>query len=199
MAQDERTESGTFLTEDQLRAVTIGEMHPLTEKIRVVDYDPAWPSQFDAESAKIRAALGNRAIRVEHIGSTSVPGLSAKPILDICLIVADSADEASYVPALEAAGYTLRIREPDWYQHRMFRGVDPAVNLHVYSAGCEEIERALLFRDWLRSNASDRDLYARTKRELAQRDWKYVQNYADAKTDVVREILARAVAAREGR
>jgi GrpB-like predicted nucleotidyltransferase (UPF0157 family) len=111
------------------------------------------------------------------------------------LIVADSADEPAYVPALEAAGYVLRIREPDWYEHRLFRGPDTDINLHTFSPGCAEIERMLLFRDYLRSNASDRRLYEDTKRELARQDWKYTQNYADAKTAVVEEILARA---REG-
>jgi GrpB-like predicted nucleotidyltransferase (UPF0157 family) len=108
------------------------------------------------------------------------------------LVVADSADEPSYVPALEGAGYVLRIREPDWYEHRVFKGPDTDINLHVFSPGCPEIERMLLFRDWLRGNESDRQLYERTKRELAGKDWKYVQNYADAKNQVVDEILARA-------
>jgi GrpB-like predicted nucleotidyltransferase (UPF0157 family) len=108
------------------------------------------------------------------------------------LVVADSADERAYVPALEAAGYTLCIREPDWYQHRVFKGPDTNINLHVLSAGCPEIERILVFRDWLRANRSDRELYERTKRELARRDWRYVQNYADAKTAVIEEIIARA-------
>jgi GrpB-like predicted nucleotidyltransferase (UPF0157 family) len=86
----------------------------------------------------------------------------------------------------------LRIREPDWYEHRVFKGPDTDVNLHVFSPGCPEIDRMLLFRDHLRSNESDRRLYERTKRELAQKEWKYTQNYADAKTAVVEEIIARA-------
>ncbi len=110
------------------------------------------------------------------------------------LAVADSADELAYVPGLEAAGYVLQIREPDWYEHRMFKGPDTDVNLHVFTLGCPEIDRDLLFRNWLRSNASDRQLYERTKRELARQDWKYMQNYADAKTAVVEVILARALA-----
>jgi GrpB-like predicted nucleotidyltransferase (UPF0157 family) len=121
-----------------------------------------------------------------------VPGLAAKPIIDIVLVVADTTDERAYVPALEAAGYALRIREPDWYEHRMFRERETNVNLHVFSRGCEEIEKMLVFRDWLRENAADRELYERTKRELAQQKWEYGQNYADAKSAVVAEILARA-------
>ncbi len=105
----------------------------------------------------------------------------AKPIIDILLVVADSADEPSYVRALEGAGYVLRIREPDWQQHRLFKGPDTNINLHVFTEGSEEVQRTLLLRDWLRTNKADRELYARTKRELAIKKRKYVQNYADAK------------------
>jgi GrpB-like predicted nucleotidyltransferase (UPF0157 family) len=155
-----------------------------------------WPRLFEREAERIRAALGERVVLLEHVGSTSVPGLAAKPKIDILLAVADSADEPSYVPALEGAGYVLYLREPDWFEHRVFKGPDTDINLHVFSQGCPEIDRMLLFRGWLRSNAADRQLYERTKRELAQRNWKYVQNYADAKTAVVEEILARAQASK---
>jgi len=125
-----------------------------------------------------------------------VPGLAAKPIIDVTLVVADSRAEDAYAPALEAAGYVLRIREPEWYEHRMFKGPDTDTNLHVFSDGCPEIDRMVMFRDWLRSNASDRDLYARTKLALARKEWTYVQNYADAKTQVIEEIMERAGVAR---
>jgi GrpB-like predicted nucleotidyltransferase (UPF0157 family) len=178
--------------EEQIKAATIGE---LKEWIPVVlaEYDSAWPQLFEREADRIRAALGEAALQIEHVGSTAVPGLAAKPIIDINLVVVDSADEDAYVPALEAAGYVLRVREPEWYEHRMLRGDEPRVNLHVYSTGCEEVERMRVFRDRLRVNADDRALYERTKMELAAKEWKYVQNYADAKTEVVREILARAI------
>jgi GrpB-like predicted nucleotidyltransferase (UPF0157 family) len=179
-------------TEEELRAVTIGALQPHNGAVLIVDYDPEWPRQFAVEAARIRAALGERALLLEHVGSTSVPGLAAKPILDILLAVPDSADESSYVPDLERAGYVLRTREPEWFQHRVLKGVEPAVNLHVFSPGCPETERMLLMRDWLRTHEDDRALYETTKRELAQRTWKYVQNYADAKTAVVEAILARA-------
>lgn len=181
-------------TEEELRAATVGPLQPLTGKVFIVDYDPDWPRQFAAEADKIRAALGDRVLLLEHAGSTSVPGLAAKPIIDIVLVVRDSSDEAAYVPPLEVTGYVLRNREPKWYEHRVLKGVAPAVNLHVFSSGCPETERMLLMRDWLRTHAEDRNLYERTKRELAQRTWKYTQNYADAKTPVVQEILARAAA-----
>jgi GrpB-like predicted nucleotidyltransferase (UPF0157 family) len=155
-------------------------------------YDPKWPGLFDREADRIRTALGIRVLRIEHAGSTAVPGLAAKPVIDIILVVSDSADEIAYLPALESAGYTLRIREPDWHEHRMFKGPDTDVNLHVFSLGCPEVDRMLMFRDWLRGNPADRDLYARAKLKLAQQEWEHVQNYADAKTSVIEEILTRA-------
>lgn len=180
------------MTEEQLRVTTVGELAPLVGHIQIVDYDPAWPRLFEREAERIQVVLGDRALLIEHAGSTSVPGLAAKPIIDVLLVVADSADESTYAPALEAAGYVLRIREPDWHEHRLFKGPDTDINLHVFSLGSTEINRMLLFRNWLRGNASDRQLYESTKRELASKDWKYTQNYADAKTTVVEEILARA-------
>lgn len=96
------------------------------------------------------------------------------------------------MPALEAAGYTLRIREPEWLEHRLFKGPDTDINMHVFSAGAPEIERMLRFRDWLRANEADRERYASAKRDLARRAWRYVQNYADAKTEIVQEIMSRA-------
>ncbi|HEX5166459.1 MAG TPA: GrpB family protein [Thermomicrobiales bacterium] len=179
------------MSEEALQTVTIGGLQPLTAPIRIVDYDPEWPSLFEREAARITALLGDRVVALEHAGSTSVPGLAAKPIIDIVLVVADSADEAVYVPALDAAGYTLRIREPDWFEHRLLKGPDTDINLHVFSAGCPEITRMLCFRDHLRTNDADRQLYEQTKRDLAARDWKYTQNYADAKTAVVEQIIAR--------
>jgi GrpB-like predicted nucleotidyltransferase (UPF0157 family) len=161
-------------------------------RILIVDYDPKWPGVFQREAERIRTALGTRALRIEHTGSTSVPGLVAKPVIDIILEVADSRNEDSYVPALEAASYALRIRETVWYEHRMFSGPDTEINLHVFSSGCPEIDRMLMFRDWLRRSAADRELYARTKLALAQREWNHVQDYADAKTAVIEEIIARA-------
>lgn len=178
--------------EEQILAAQVGELAPLVGPILIVDYDPEWPRLFEREAERIQAVLGDRVLLIEHVGSTSVPGLAAKPRIDMLLVVADSADEPAYVPALEAAGYVLCIREPDWYEHRVFKGPDTDVNLHVFSAGCPEIDRMLLFREWLRSNGADRQLYERTKRELARKDWKYTQNYADAKTIVIEEILARA-------
>jgi GrpB-like predicted nucleotidyltransferase (UPF0157 family) len=172
--------------------VTVNERPHHDGPIVLVDYDDAWPMRFEREARHIRTALGTRALMLEHAGSTSVPGLVAKPIIDIVLAVPDSSNENDYVPALEAEGYALRIREPDWYEHRVLKKTDPSVNLHVFSADCPEIDRMVAFRDHLRANQADRELYERTKRELASQHWEYVQDYADAKTEVVEEIIARA-------
>jgi len=170
----------------------------LTGRIEIRDYDPLWPLQFEGEAVRIRAALGASTLAVDHTGSTSVPGLAAKPIIDIVLVVADSAEESAYAPALIATGYRLVVREPDWFEHRMFKSAAPAVNLHVFSAGCPEIEAVTVFRDWLRRDAADRALYAETKRRLALQDWSRVQDYADAKTEVIRDIMGRARSWRAG-
>jgi GrpB-like predicted nucleotidyltransferase (UPF0157 family) len=176
----------------RIRAATIGEPVRVDGAIELRPYDLQWPEQYRVEAERVRRVLGTRALRLEHVGSTSVPGLVAKPIIDMLLVVTDSSDEADYVPLMEAAGYTLRIREPDWYEHRLFKGPLVNINLHVFSAGCPEIGRMLGFRDHLRVNAEDRELYQRTKQELAARQWRYVQEYADAKTEVVEAIIARA-------
>jgi GrpB-like predicted nucleotidyltransferase (UPF0157 family) len=183
-------------TDEEMRAVTVGEVKYLDGPVVLVDYDPVWRRLFEREAERIRAVLGDRVVRLEHAGSTSVPGLAAKPIIDIVLVVPDSADEPAYVPALEAAGYVLRIREPDLDEHRMFRGPDTSVNVHVFSPDAAEIERMVAFRDWLRTHDEDRSLYLRTKQKLAAGTWHHVQDYADAKTAVVEEILTRALASR---
>jgi GrpB-like predicted nucleotidyltransferase (UPF0157 family) len=176
----------------QIEAISVGGKPQQSQEIVVANYDPMWPHWFESAAYRIRRALGDKVLQLDHVGSTSVRGLPAKPLIDINMVVADTTVEDAYVPPLEAIGYELRIREPDWYEHRLLRGFDPPVNLHVYNPGCEELERSLRFRDWLRTHPEDRGLYARTKRELAARQWKYVQNYADAKSEVIQEILARA-------
>lgn len=181
--------------DEDMAKTWVGPPPTLRTRIEIRDYDPEWPRLFEREAARVRSVLGDRVVRLEHAGSTSVPGLPAKPIIDMVLELPDSSDEPAYVPDMEAAGYTLVIREPEWFEHRVFKGPDTNINLHVFTAGSPEAERMLRFRDWLRSNPADLELYVRTKRELAARDWKYVQQYADAKSAVVQEIMARVDAA----
>jgi GrpB-like predicted nucleotidyltransferase (UPF0157 family) len=178
--------------QERLREVIIGEIEP--QAIVLADYDPVWPERFRQEEARIRAAVGGAALSIEHIGSTSVPGLAAKPIVDILLVVEDSANEASYLPALEEAGYVLRVREPNFDEHRMLRTPQKDVHVHVFSAGSPEIGRYLLLRDRLRQYDEERELYARTKRELATKDWPSVDHYAEAKIEIIEGIISRAAA-----
>lgn len=180
------------VSDAELQRVRLMPLTLLQGPVILVDYDPSWPVLFEREAVRIREALGAQVVRLEHAGSTSVPGLTAKPIIDILLVVHDSADEASYVPALTAAGYRLVIRDAGWFEHRLLKGPDTDINLHVFTVGAAEIDRMLRFRDRLRNDAGDRELYARTKRDLARREWRHVQHYAEAKSDVVREILERA-------
>lgn len=160
-------------------------------KIVVVAYDPAWPERFRAERRRITAALGTVVRRVDHVGSTSVPGLVAKPIVDLDVSVPDVDDEAAYLPALEAAGYVLRVREP---AHRMLRTPSLDVHVHVCTAGSDWERRHLLFRDWLREDEADRNAYAALKLSLAEREWPDTNDYAQAKGPLIAEITVRAEA-----
>jgi GrpB-like predicted nucleotidyltransferase (UPF0157 family) len=182
-------------TDEEMAAIRVsGTVTPWNNTIPLFDYDQAWPGQYAGEAAKIRAALGDGALVLEHVGSTSIPGMSAKPIIDILLGVAEPADEAAYVPALTAQDYRLHVREPGGYEHRVMKGDAPLVNLHVLPASCPEIARMVGFRDRCRAHPEEFDLYLSTKRELAARTWRHVQHYANAKSEVVEAIIARALA-----
>ena len=179
-------------SEEEIQAASVGERKRLDGTVQLAPYDPAWPAIFSREADRIRGVLGGQVILLEHVGSTSVPGLSAKPVIDMVLTVTDSSTEERYVTPLEAHGYALKVRESDWYEHRMLKLPSVDGNLHVFSSGCEEVDRMLAFRDRLRGNQTDRRLYENTKQELAARTWKYIQNYADAKSEIVEMILSRS-------
>jgi GrpB-like predicted nucleotidyltransferase (UPF0157 family) len=179
-------------TQEELDAAWIYGPPANTRPVIVVEYDPGWSELFSREEQRIREILGDTVVSVEHVGSTSVPGLFAKPIIDIDLVVANSADEETYVSQLEAAGYLLIIRERNWHEHRLLKGPDTNINLHVFSPGCPETHRHLVFRDWLRTHADDRELYGRTKLELAGREWTDSRGYTQAKDEVIDAIYLRA-------
>jgi GrpB-like predicted nucleotidyltransferase (UPF0157 family) len=186
-------------TDEEMAALRVsGKVSPHNAEIYLAPYDPNWPAQYAAEAAKIRAALGDAALVLEHVGSTSIPGLPAKPIIDIVLCVADSADEDAYAPALTAQGYRLHLREPDWEQHRVMKGEWPWVNLHVFTVGSPEVVRMLAFRDRCRTHPEELELYRETKQALAGQVWRHVQHYANAKGEVVEAIIARALEERGG-
>ena len=180
--------NSTPRSDEELQKNMVAELKPHNAPITLVEYDPSWSDLFEQEANRIRSVLGNKALQIEHVGSR----LCAKPIIDMLLVVKDSADELSYVPALESAGYILRIREPEWFEHRLFKGPDTDINLHVFSSGTSEIDRMFRFRDWLRTNDADRDKYAQVKRNLAKNKWRHVQHYADAKTSIIQKIMERA-------
>jgi GrpB-like predicted nucleotidyltransferase (UPF0157 family) len=170
----------------QLDQVLVGGLE--NRPILIVDYDPAWPARFELERDRIRRALGASALRIEHIGSTAVPGLAAKPIVDLVVGVADPED-INIGRALESVGYVVRVREPG---HRMFRTPERDVQVHVWPDSDPEIERHLCFRDRLREDSEDRAAYERLKRELAAREWEDTNEYAQAKGELVDAIVARA-------
>lgn len=178
-------------TAEQQIAGWVGGATPPSQPIVIVDPDAAWPSWFATEAARIVELLGDTAIRIEHVGSTSIPGLPAKPIIDIDLQVADSAAEDTYVPQLVQSGYRLVLREPWWNGHRMLIGPEGRFNLHVFPVGAPEPLRHLLFRDWLRSHPDDRDLYASIKRDLADSTAANPGDYNLAKNTVIDEIYTR--------
>lgn len=187
MTGKEKTTKWTVMSDEPLTTGLIGGAEK--REIKLVDFDPDWRKKFETHARVIAGVLGGSALRVEHIGSTSVPALAAKPIIDILVVVPDSRNESAYLPQLEAAGYVLRVREPDWNEHRMFRTPQKDVHIHIYSAGCPEIQRNLTFRDRLRRNIADRRRYEQTKRELAAEEWVDMNAYADAKTGVIESIL----------
>ena len=168
--------------------------HPRTG-IEVVEPDPAWPWAFATLEDAIRLALGDAVLEIEHVGSTAVPGLPAKPVIDIDLTVADSADEPAWLPALEAAGFELVIREPWWHEHRALRYDDPRCNLHVFSPGAPEPIRHKIFRDWLSEHPEDLALYRDAKLGAASESnaaGEHVMEYNARKEPVIRAIYDRA-------
>ena len=179
-------------TEDEIMVGRVGTLERLDAPVVLAEADPSWPVVAAHLIADIRRVLGPVAMLIEHAGSTSIPGLAAKPVIDLVLGVPDPADEDAYVDRLESLGYALRIREPDWHEHRLLKHSDPTVNLHVFGIGSTEIDRMLGFRDHLRTDADDLAFYLRTKRGLARRRWALMQQYADAKGEVVEQIVARA-------
>ncbi|KAI0444360.1 GrpB domain protein [Xylaria telfairii] len=162
--------------------------------LEIVEYQEEWPAMYADVEQRIRQALGERAILLQHVGSTSVPGLAAKDVIDIDLVVADPRDEESYVPDLKAAGFQFLLREPKWYQHRFFSLKKPYTNLHVFGSDSPELVRHRLFRDWLREHEDDRRRYTEVKREAAAASsavGESVQQYNNRKESALREILGR--------
>jgi GrpB-like predicted nucleotidyltransferase (UPF0157 family) len=181
-----------FAPQDMVTRAVGDRATGVTSPITISPYDPRWPAMFAAHEAAIRTAAGPVALAVEHVGSTAVPGLAAKDRLDIDLIVADPADEDTYVPLLEPAGYFLRSRDPDWYEHRCLWTANHDVNLHVFGPDCDEYLRHVIFRDWLRTHPADRDRYDAEKRRIAAEHPWDASAYITGKSTVVISILRDA-------
>jgi GrpB-like predicted nucleotidyltransferase (UPF0157 family) len=182
-------------TPEQNAVALVGERPARWDHIVIEDYDPAWAGQFAAAAAVLSDALGGLIVAIEHVGSTSVPGLPAKPVIDIDLLIEDTADESGYVPALEERGYRLVLREPWWYGHRLLVSPAEDVHLHLWPRDAPEPIRHRLFRDWLRSHRPDRELYAAAKRCLAHETAQSPDRYNLAKNDVIDDIYTRIFAA----
>ncbi|KAJ6781610.1 hypothetical protein PWT90_09824 [Aphanocladium album] len=180
----------------------VQRVNPRKEALPLAIEEPKaeWPARFASLEAKIKAALGDKALVISHVGSTSVPGLPAKDVIDIDLTVSDILDEDSYVPALEAQGFHFRNREPSWHNHHYFiHYSENWCNLHVWGPGCAETVRHMLMRDWLREHADDREAYARVKREAAVATnavGESVMDYNLRKEGWIRELLHRIFVAK---
>ncbi len=175
--------------DDYLDAVLVGCREE--RELILVDYTPTWASRFASERVRILEALGDVARRVEHVGSTAVPGLAAKPTVDILVAVDDPDNEDGYLDAMEGTGYELRVREAG---HRMLRTPERDVHVHVWKAGSDDERRHLLFRDWLRHAPDDRALYESVKRRFVGETFTDMNYYARAKGPVIQEITRRAEA-----
>lgn len=175
--------------DEELGRALVHGLQPV--RVELVEYDPTWPQTYAAVAGRLRGVLGERVLRIEHIGSTSVPGLAAKPVIDVVVGLTDPDDEGAYLPDLLGDGWDLRVREPG---HRCLRGSAGAfgANLHCYADGSAEIVRHLAFRDRLRTHSDERRRYEERKRALAGREWGDMNHYADAKGPVIDEIIARA-------
>ena len=183
-------------SDDEIARARVGTYVPAP--VLVVPYDPAWPADFERIRAMLRTGLGDRALRILHVGSTSVPGLAAKPVIDVDLIVTDSADEAAYLPDLERLGFALRGREPEWEEHRLLKLLEPDCNLHVFGPDAIEPRRNLAFAQWLREHASDREAYSAHKRAVAALGFTDGMHYNNAKAAFVYDLYEQIFLADPG-
>jgi len=162
------------------------------EPIELVPYDPGWAALFEEWKEKLIAALPTSPRRIEHVGSTSVPGLAAKPVVDIQVSVDDQEDEATYVPAIESIGVQLRNRDSEHRFFRPFAGHARQVHIHVCQVGSEWERRHIVFRDYLRSNLAARQEYLDAKVSAAARWSDDRLAYTEAKSETIRRLTRAA-------
>lgn len=166
--------------------------------VAISPYQESWPKTFTRVADRMASVLGSKALRLEHVGSTSVPGLAAKPIIDILLEVSDPADEASYLPALESLGFTLLFRQPRWHGHRFLfvEEKEAEVNVHVHRKGCQIAADFLTFRNFLRDNEGARTEYVEAKQKAADTsngEKGGRLRYQREKAEVLNRLKARAL------
>ncbi|KAI9154815.1 hypothetical protein HJFPF1_07372 [Paramyrothecium foliicola] len=185
---------------DPSRVQRVGESTFAKLPLKIEPPDSSWPEHFKVLKSIIQEALGPKALSISHVGSTAVPNLPAKAIIDIDLTVPDPTDEADYVPALESAGFQFLLREPKWHEHRFFNTNLPYhCNLHVFAHGTAELVRHLIMKEWLTTHEDDRKLYAQAKMEATEKSnllGETVMQYNARKETVIREILERAFRAK---
>lgn len=181
------------IPDEQVAAARVEKHVP--RPVVVTAPDPAWPAAYDEVRARVVGALGERLLAIEHVGSTSVPGLHAKPVIDVDVIVADAGREEDWLPDLEAAGLKLRVREPSWEEHRLLRLEQPFANVHVWGRDAQEPQRHVLFRDWLKEHADDHAAYADLKCALGEQGFTDEMHYNNAKSGLIYDIYERIFAA----
>jgi GrpB-like predicted nucleotidyltransferase (UPF0157 family) len=174
---------------DSGEVVMFGE--PSGESVTLVVSD-VWPARFEELRKVIVSALGDTAVRVDHVGSTAVPGIPAKPIVDIQVSVPDVEDEDAYGPALERLGWSMRSREPGHRYFRTPKGAQPRIQVHVCEVGGEWEREHLLFRDYLRAHPERASAYGEVKRHFGERYRDDRLAYTEAKTPFIRTTLAIA-------
>ena len=170
----------------------------MTEPVELVDYDATWPELFKRERELVAPVLGANARRIEHMGSTSIPGLRAKPIVDVIVLVDDLVRARGVIPALEATGYSFWADNPDKTKLFLVKGLPPAPHrthhLHVYD-NADEVERHLIFRDRLRAHPELRDAYLALKTDLARRFRNDREAYTNHKVSFINEVVHSALSA----
>ncbi|MEA2678214.1 MAG: hypothetical protein QOJ81_2355, partial [Chloroflexota bacterium] len=164
----------------------------VSDAIKIADYDPSWPGRYEEMRARLAEGLGGMALRIDHVGSTAVPGLAAKPIIDIEISVPDVADVASFKNAIEAQGFASRMIEPGHHYFRPPPGLPRDFQVHVCTIGSDWERRHLLFRDFLRADPDTAAGYEALKRDLATRfTWDRIA-YTDAKGPFIDAAISRA-------
>lgn len=189
------TEIVTFESDEPPPGSSPWVIPPDTKPVSIVEPRDSWQKDGEALIQQIRDAIGPRAIRLDHIGSTSVGGMPAKPIIDVDLTIADPSKEEEWLPQLEDTGLILTVREPWWFHHRMLETPERDAHIHVFGPDSAEPLKHLVLRNWLRESEEDRQLYAQTKRDAAAETvarGETLNEYNQRKQEVLRAIYQRA-------